>query len=86
MPGGEPNLVTDDFTAHLTLEHRQQPRDSNAVLLLCNIIEKTRASTRTYCVSPSLDILSSLSIVIYYSYSYTVQLFNDALSDRQVTY
>lgn len=27
MPGGEPNLVTDDFTAHLTLEHRQQPRD-----------------------------------------------------------
>jgi hypothetical protein len=28
MPGGEPNLVTDDFTSHLTLEHRQQPRDS----------------------------------------------------------
>ncbi|CAL8143588.1 unnamed protein product [Orchesella dallaii] len=28
MPGGEPNLVTDDFTAHLTLEHRQQPRDN----------------------------------------------------------
>ncbi|CAG7833771.1 unnamed protein product [Allacma fusca] len=25
VPGGEPNLVTDDFTAHLTLEHRQQP-------------------------------------------------------------
>jgi len=24
MPGGEPNLVTDDFASHLTLEHRQQ--------------------------------------------------------------
>jgi len=28
MPGGEPNLVTDDFTSHLTIEHRQQPRDN----------------------------------------------------------
>jgi len=28
MPGGEPNLVTDDFASHLTLEHRQQPRDN----------------------------------------------------------
>lgn len=26
LPGGDPNLVTDDFTAHLTLEHRS-PRD-----------------------------------------------------------
>jgi len=32
MPGGEPNLVTDDFTSHLTLEHRQQPRDSKGGL------------------------------------------------------
>jgi len=28
MPGGEPNLVTDDFPSHLTVEHRQQPRDT----------------------------------------------------------
>lgn len=26
-PGGEPNLVTDDFAGHLTLEHRSGPRD-----------------------------------------------------------
>jgi len=29
MPGGEPNLVTDEFAAHMGLGHRQQPRDSN---------------------------------------------------------
>jgi hypothetical protein len=27
VPGGEPNLVTDDLAAHLTVEHRQQARD-----------------------------------------------------------
>uniref|UniRef100_A0A0K8TRY1 RING-type E3 ubiquitin transferase n=1 Tax=Tabanus bromius TaxID=304241 RepID=A0A0K8TRY1_TABBR len=27
LPGGEPNLVTDDFAGHLTLEHRTGPRD-----------------------------------------------------------
>ncbi|XP_037942600.1 E3 ubiquitin-protein ligase Kcmf1-like [Teleopsis dalmanni] len=27
MPGGEPNLVTDDFAGHLTLEHRTGPRE-----------------------------------------------------------
>lgn len=27
QPGGEPNLVTDDFAGHLTLEHRTGPRD-----------------------------------------------------------
>ena len=26
-PGGDPNHVTDDFSAHLTLEHRSGPRD-----------------------------------------------------------
>jgi len=26
LPGGDPNHVTDDFAAHLTLEHRA-PRD-----------------------------------------------------------
>ena len=26
LPGGDPNHVTDDFTAHLTLEHRA-PRE-----------------------------------------------------------
>jgi len=30
LPGGEPNLVTDDFASHLTVEHRSQPRDSVA--------------------------------------------------------
>ncbi|XP_065331845.1 E3 ubiquitin-protein ligase KCMF1-like isoform X2 [Cloeon dipterum] len=27
LPGGDPNHVTDDFVAHLTLEHRSGPRD-----------------------------------------------------------
>ncbi|XP_055851620.1 E3 ubiquitin-protein ligase Kcmf1 isoform X2 [Episyrphus balteatus] len=27
LPGGEPNLVTDDFAGHLTLEHRTGPRE-----------------------------------------------------------
>lgn len=27
LPGGDPNLVTDDFAGHLTLEHRTGPRD-----------------------------------------------------------
>lgn len=27
MPGGDPNLMTDDFAAHLTLEHRTGLRD-----------------------------------------------------------
>ncbi|XP_055316412.1 E3 ubiquitin-protein ligase Kcmf1 isoform X2 [Sitodiplosis mosellana] len=27
VPGGDPNLVTDDFSGHLTLEHRTGPRD-----------------------------------------------------------
>ncbi|XP_045482031.1 E3 ubiquitin-protein ligase KCMF1-like isoform X1 [Harmonia axyridis] len=27
IPGGEPNLMTDDFAGHLTLEHRTGPRD-----------------------------------------------------------
>lgn len=27
LPGGEPNLVTDDFGGHLTLEHRNGPRE-----------------------------------------------------------
>lgn len=27
MPGGDPNHVTTDFSAHLTLEHRSGPRD-----------------------------------------------------------
>ncbi|XP_059480801.1 E3 ubiquitin-protein ligase KCMF1-like isoform X2 [Neocloeon triangulifer] len=27
LPGGDPNHVTDDFAAHLTLEHRSGPRD-----------------------------------------------------------
>ncbi|XP_025831208.1 E3 ubiquitin-protein ligase KCMF1-like isoform X2 [Agrilus planipennis] len=27
MPGGEPNLMTDDFAGHLMLEHRTGPRD-----------------------------------------------------------
>ena len=27
LPGGDPNHVTDDFAAHLTLEHRAPVRD-----------------------------------------------------------
>ncbi|KAI5706910.1 hypothetical protein M8J75_012499 [Diaphorina citri] len=27
QPGGDPNLITDDFASHLSLEHRSGPRD-----------------------------------------------------------
>ncbi|KAH8307851.1 hypothetical protein KR059_000793, partial [Drosophila kikkawai] len=33
LPGGEPNLVTDDFAGHLTLEHRQGPRELISFLI-----------------------------------------------------
>lgn len=33
LPGGDPNHVTDDFAAHLTLEHRA-PRDLISFLKL----------------------------------------------------
>lgn len=33
LPGGEPNLVTDDFAGHLTLEHRTGPRDLISFLI-----------------------------------------------------
>lgn len=32
LPGGDPNHVTDDFAAHLTLEHRA-PRDLISFLI-----------------------------------------------------
>lgn len=33
LPGGEPNLVTDDFAGHLTLEHRTGPRELISFLI-----------------------------------------------------
>lgn len=33
LPGGDPNLVTDDFAGHLTLEHRSGPRDLISFLI-----------------------------------------------------
>lgn len=33
LPGGEPNLVTDDIAGHLTLEHRSGPRDLISFLI-----------------------------------------------------
>lgn len=33
LPGGDPNHVTDDFAAHLTLEHRSGPRDLISFLI-----------------------------------------------------
>ena len=32
IPGGEPNLVTDDFIAHLTIAHRHQHRETDTAL------------------------------------------------------
>uniref|UniRef100_A0A1B0D7G4 RING-type E3 ubiquitin transferase n=1 Tax=Phlebotomus papatasi TaxID=29031 RepID=A0A1B0D7G4_PHLPP len=40
IPGGEPNLVTDDFAGHLTLEHRTGHRDLIAFLIsFSNILQ-----------------------------------------------
>ena len=33
LPGGEPNLVTDDFAGHLTLEHRTGQRELISFLI-----------------------------------------------------
>lgn len=33
LPGGDPNLVTDDFAGHLTLGHRTGPRDLISFLI-----------------------------------------------------
>lgn len=33
LPGGEPNLVTDDFAGHLSLEHRTGPRELISFLI-----------------------------------------------------
>lgn len=42
LPGGDPNLVTDDFSGHLTLEHRTGPRDLISFLIsFFNILTKT---------------------------------------------
>jgi E3 ubiquitin-protein ligase KCMF1 len=44
LPGGDPNHVTDDFAAHLTLEHRSGPRDLISFLISfsCFTISITR--------------------------------------------
>uniref|UniRef100_A0A7N6AYK8 E3 ubiquitin-protein ligase KCMF1 n=1 Tax=Anabas testudineus TaxID=64144 RepID=A0A7N6AYK8_ANATE len=39
LPGGDPNHVTDDFTAHLTLEHRA-PRDLISFLCLVRHVRR----------------------------------------------
>lgn len=33
LPGGDPNLVTDDFAGHLTVEHRTNTRDLISFLI-----------------------------------------------------
>lgn len=33
LPGGEPNLVTDDFAGHLSIEHRTGPRELISFLI-----------------------------------------------------
>lgn len=48
LPGGDPNLVTDDFAAHLTLEHRN-PRD---------LISFQTANDYYYCQKSSHLVLS----------------------------
>lgn len=54
LPGGDPNHVTDDFTAHLTLEHRA-PRDLISFLCLSAGVhisfESWRKKTDLLCVT-----------------------------------
>lgn len=33
LPGGDPNLMTDDLSGHLNLEHRSGPRDLISFLI-----------------------------------------------------
>lgn len=39
LPGGDPNLVTDDFAGHLTLGHRTGPRDLISFLISFFLID-----------------------------------------------
>lgn len=48
LPGGDPNHVTDDFTAHLTLEHRAA-RDLISFLLCCTILFVCLCGVRSLC-------------------------------------
>ncbi|KAH8312386.1 hypothetical protein KR044_010483, partial [Drosophila immigrans] len=55
LPGGEPNLVTDDFAGHLTLEHRQ-PRE-----LISFLISILKQATTYYfnCISKAMQFSPS---------------------------
>ncbi|KAH8351059.1 hypothetical protein KR084_002121 [Drosophila pseudotakahashii] len=46
LPGGEPNLVTDDFAGHLTLEHRQGPRE--LISFLTALINRINLGSKQY--------------------------------------
>uniref|UniRef100_B3P1U7 RING-type E3 ubiquitin transferase n=1 Tax=Drosophila erecta TaxID=7220 RepID=B3P1U7_DROER len=46
LPGGEPNLVTDDFAGHLTVEHRQGPRE--LISFLISFFKQTHQTLQHY--------------------------------------
>lgn len=51
-PGGEPNLVTDDFAGHLSIEHRTGPRELISFLIS---FSNTHTHTQhTFCLSVCL--------------------------------
>ncbi|GAB1290941.1 E3 ubiquitin-protein ligase KCMF1 [Apodemus speciosus] len=54
LPGGDPNHVTDDFAAHLTLEHRA-PRD------LISFQESSYSPSSREAMDPIAELLSQLS-------------------------
>lgn len=56
LPGGDPNLVTDDFAGHLTLEHRTGPRDLISFLISFFIFYQI------HCTFPSFFTIHSNKI------------------------
>lgn len=46
VPGGDPNLITDDFVGHLTLEHRTGSRDLISFLISFSFISLFHKCTR----------------------------------------
>uniref|UniRef100_A0A8B9CIY4 E3 ubiquitin-protein ligase KCMF1 n=1 Tax=Anser brachyrhynchus TaxID=132585 RepID=A0A8B9CIY4_9AVES len=63
LPGGDPNHVTDDFAAHLTLEHRA-PRDLISFLNSTGGLSSSQSSYSTSnreAMDPIAELLSQLS-------------------------
>lgn len=81
LPGGDPNHVTDDFTAHLTLEHRA-PRDLISFSFNHTIVSKWAFFFSTWIVLNSKILLCVCTL--WPNLTLTVLLYDESSSVRHV--